>query len=198
MMHGCLIRFKRGEGRTKPFAYPRHAATLARVKKRVPETFVAIDFETADPGRDSACAVGLVRVERGRVVARRSRLIRPPRASFTFSHLHGITWSRVAGEPTFRELWPTLKDLFDGAEFLAAHNAAFDRSVLQACCAAARLRPPPLPFLCTVHLARRAWGIRPTKLPDVCRHLGVPLKHHDALSDAEACARIILASKGLP
>ena len=35
--------------------------------------FVAIDFETADAKRDSACAVGLVRVESGRVVYRESR-----------------------------------------------------------------------------------------------------------------------------
>jgi DNA polymerase-3 subunit epsilon len=26
----------------------------------------------------------------------------------------------------------------------------------------------------------------------VCRHLGIPLNHHDALSDAEACARIAI------
>jgi len=31
-------------------------------------------------------------------------------------------------------------------------------------------------------------------LPDVCRHLGLPLQHHNALSDAEACANIVLAA----
>ena len=40
--------------------------------------FVALDFETADHGSDSACQVGLVRVEDARVVRRESRLIRPP------------------------------------------------------------------------------------------------------------------------
>ena len=40
------------------------------------------------------------------------------------------------------------------------------------------------------------WGVRPTKLPDVCRFLGIPLKHHDALSDAEAAARIVIAARG--
>ena len=33
-------------------------------------TFVAIDFETADNGADSACSVGLVRVEALKVVRR--------------------------------------------------------------------------------------------------------------------------------
>ena len=45
--------------------------------------FVAIDFETADYQRDSACAVALVRVESGKIVAREHRLIRPPRRTFT-------------------------------------------------------------------------------------------------------------------
>jgi DNA polymerase-3 subunit epsilon len=36
------------------------------------------------------------------------------------------------------------------------------------------------------------WGIYPTKLPNVCRHLGISLNHHEASSDAEACARIMI------
>ena len=54
-----------------------------------------------------------------------------------------------------------------------------------------------LPFLCTVKLARATWNLYPTKLPDVCRHLGLDLDHHDAASDANACARIVVAA-GLP
>jgi len=34
------------------------------------DCYVALDFETADQGRDSACAIGLVRVERGAIVAK--------------------------------------------------------------------------------------------------------------------------------
>ena len=157
--------------------------------------FVAIDFETADYGPDSACAVALVRVEDGRIAERVCRLIRPPRREFVFSYIHGITWTDVAGEPTFGEVWPGLACLLTGAQFLAAHNAPFDAGVLRACCAASGLRPPRLGFECTVRLARAVWGIFPTKLPDVCRHLRIPLKHHDPASDAEACARIVIAAR---
>jgi DNA polymerase III subunit epsilon len=159
-------------------------------------TFVAIDFETADAGRDSACAVGMVRVEGDRIVRSEVRLIRPPRREFSFTWVHGITWAQVAGAPLFREVWSELRGLLDGAEFLAAHNAPFDRSVLRACCAAAGVEPPPQPFECTVKMARRAWNIRPTRLDNVCRSLKIPLRHHDAGSDAEACARIVLAARG--
>lgn len=156
--------------------------------------FVAIDFETADSLRDSACAVALVRVEKGVIVAREHRLIRPPRSAFQFSYLHGIEWKHVKGEPAFREVWLALAPILEGVGFLAAHNAPFDRSVLEKCSAAARLPPPRHRFECTVRLARQTWGIYPTKLPNVCEALDIPLKHHEALSDAEACARIVIAA----
>ena len=156
--------------------------------------FVALDFETADHGPDSACAVGLVRVEGGQIVQRQSLLIRPPRPRILFGHVHGITWPMVATAPTFADAWPTLTPLLAGAGFVAAHNAPFDRRVLRACCEAAGHAVPELPFVCTVQLARKRWGLKPNDLPSVCRRLGIGLIHHNALSDAEACARIVLAA----
>lgn len=157
--------------------------------------FVAVDFETADHSPDSACAIGLVRVEGWKVVRSEARLIRPPRSYIVFSYLHGITWSQVEDRPTFAELWPELSPLLDGAEFLVAHNASFDRGVLRACCASAGVPTPNQPFVCSMREARQTWKVYPTKLPDVCRYLGLSLKHHDALSDAEAAARIVIAAR---
>ncbi|MXZ72928.1 MAG: 3'-5' exonuclease [Acidobacteria bacterium] len=158
-------------------------------------TFVAIDFETASARHDSACAVGVAACCSGRVVLSRTYLIRPPTGQFTFTDVHGLDWEAVRSAPTFAELWPTLRAWIAGAAFVAAHNASFDRSVLHACCARYRLPPPRTGFVCTVQLARAQWGIRPTKLPDVCRRLGIPLRHHDAEADAVACARIVLAAE---
>ena len=154
--------------------------------------FIAIDFETADNGRDSACAVGLVRVEDERIVRTEYRLIRPPRPDMLFTYIHGITWEEVENEPAFAEVWPGLADLFEGIEFITAHNAPFDKGVLNACCAAAGLVPPALPFVCTVKLSKKELGINPAKLSHVCHHLSIPLNHHNALSDAEACAKIMI------
>ena len=173
----------------------RKAALIKRLleQERGP-TFVALDFETADNSPDSACALGLVRVENHRIVQRTYSLIKPPRQKFIFTYIHGITWEDVANQPTFGELWPTYSPMLEGIDFLAAHNASFDRSVLHRCCAAAGLEPPEIPFRCTVQLARRTWNIRPTKLNNVCDHLGITLKHHFAASDAEACALIVIAA----
>ena len=171
-------------------------ATLIKrlVKQARGPTFVALDFETADYPRDSACALGLVRVENHRIVRRAYHLIRPPRRRFSFTYLHGITWEDVAHQPTFAELWPSLTPILQDVDFLAAHNASFDRSVLHQCCKTARMTPPAIPFECTVRLARQTWNIYPTKLNHVCDHLGITLKHHFAASDAEACALIVIAA----
>lgn len=168
---------------------------MSLLPRRPDSSFVAIDFETADNGRDSACSVALVRVEHNTIVDRAYYLIRPPRERFLFTYIHGITWRQVAHERSFGELWPELHARLQGVEFIAAHNAPFDKGVLNACCRAAAVAAPLLPFVCTVRLARSTWQLYPTKLPDVCGFLDIPLKHHDALSDAEACARIVISAR---
>jgi DNA polymerase-3 subunit epsilon len=151
---------------------------------------VAIDFETADYGADSACALGVVTIERGRIAERGYRLIRPPRKNFVFSYIHGITWRDVKAAPAFGEVWESMRDLWQGADYFVAHNAGFDRKVLAACCAAEGLAAPAAPFICTVQVARKQWNCRPANLAAVCERLGIALKHHDAASDAHACAAI--------
>ncbi len=156
--------------------------------------FLAIDFETAGYKRDSACSVGLVKVVAGKIVEQAVHLIKPPSKEFVFTHIHGLTWQDVAKSADFGELWPKIAPLFENVEFLAAHNAPFDKGVLNACCTRYGIENPNLPFQCTVKIARAAWNIYPTKLSDVCRELQIELNHHEALSDALACAKIMLAS----
>jgi DNA polymerase III subunit epsilon len=162
--------------------------------KQTPLTFVGLDFETADHGADSACAVGLVRVEGDRIINREHYLIRPTRNSFFFTPIHGITWEHVHEKPTFEELWPRILNMLLGAEFIASHNVGFDRRVLESCCQAAKIRLPEVRFVCTMKLSRRLWNIRPTSLSNVCRYLGLRLDPHEVLSDAEACVGIVLAA----
>ena len=156
--------------------------------------FTAIDFETATYGGESACALGLVRVSGTEIVRSDYFKIRPPSRDFRFTHIHGLTWADVENEPDFGALWPRMEDFFNGVDFVAAHNSGFDANVLAACCGLYGLPYPERPFVCTVQLARSMWPVRPTKLPDVCRYLSIPLRHHAADSDSEACARIVIAA----
>lgn len=168
---------------------------MASTVDLMPGPFVAIDFETADHGPDSACAVGLVRVDGGRITRRVRQLIRPPRDTMLFTHIHGITLDDVESKPDFAQAWPVLLPVLEDVAFLAAHNAAFDRGVPHACCAEAGLQPPTLPWVCSVRVARRTLGIFPANLGNVARVMGLKLNHHEPLSDAEACARIVLAAR---
>ena len=155
---------------------------------------VAIDFETANHDPGSACAVAVALIENRQITATRDWLIRPPTPEFVFTYVHGIDWKDVAGQPEFGTVWDEMAPLVSDADYFVAHNAPFDRNVLTHCCRNAGRPPPAAPFLCTVRLARDAWGIYPTKLPDVCRKLRIPLNHHNARSDATACARIAIAA----
>lgn len=156
--------------------------------------FAAIDFETANNARDSACALGVVIVERDRIVERLYALIRPPSREFLFTAIHGLSWDDVKHAPRFDAVWTEMARELKNVGFFAAHNAPFDKGVLNACCASHDLPTPVQPFVCTVKLARAQWDIYPTKLPDVCDYLGIDLRHHQADSDAEACARIVMAA----
>ena len=155
-------------------------------------TFLAIDFETANNARDSACAIGLVRVEDNVIVEKQTHLIKPPYRDFLYTYIHGITYSEVREAPTFGELWERIEPLFEGVDFLVAHNSSFDEGVLRACCRRYGVSYPEIPFQCTVKISRKLWKIKPTRLNNVCDHFGISLNHHEAGSDTEACARIMI------
>jgi DNA polymerase-3 subunit epsilon len=66
-------------------------------------SFAAIDFETANHSRGSACAVAVVRVKNGRVTSKSTQLLRPPYSDFVFTPIHGITWEMTRRQPSFKD-----------------------------------------------------------------------------------------------
>lgn len=161
----------------------------------MPHPWVAIDFETATGAPASACALGLVVIEGGRIAEERSWLIRPPGNEYSWfnTRIHGIDAARTASEPEFAQVWPEIARYMDGS-MLLAHNASFDAGVLRGELQRNGLEPPAaLGYHCTVTMARKTWPEhRRNRLPDVCERCGIPLRHHDAASDAAACAHIAL------
>ncbi len=158
--------------------------------------FTAIDFETASRRPDSACQLAAVTVRGGRIVDQMSWLIRPE--PFYFSEfnirIHGITPDSVRDSPRFGQLWPEISARF-GADCLVAHNASFDIGVLLACLRAHRQTIPELRFACTRAIARRTWPHRRRYgLKPLAEWLGIRFRHHDALEDSIACAKILLAA----
>ena len=157
---------------------------------------VAIDFETANETRTSACSIGVAWIENGRVTGTEEHLIRPrePRFNPFNSAIHGIREEDVANAPEFPEVWASLRERVQG-RLILAHNAAFDVSVLRHTLTDYGLDWPACDYLCTVMMARRAWPtLTGHRLNHLADFLGIALHHHHAGSDAEACGRIALAA----
>lgn len=149
-------------------------------------TFTAIDFETAQGPRWSICQVGLVRMEQGRVTDKLSLLVRPPDNYYwdKFTEIHGLCWEDTAHSENFAQVWPTVMPFIEG-QTVVAHNAAFDCGCLRQTLQYYGLDEPAYEHACTLQLYRKG-------LAACCREHGIALNHHDALSDALACAELYL------
>ena len=159
--------------------------------------FAAIDFETANAAPSSVCSVGVVVVRDGVVAEKFYSLIRPEPEFYSFhnTRVHGITEEDTAMSPIFPAVWNEIAPFVEGLE-LYAHNAQFDKACLKAAHKAYSMEYPDYTFKCSCVLARKKLKGVLVKcgLAEVAAHLGVPLEHHhNALEDAEACARVVLA-----
>ncbi len=154
--------------------------------------FVAIDFETANQDRDSACEVSLVRfTEGGPAESLTSYLFQDDFAGINIS-IHGIGPDDVVGAPPFAEFWPQARN-FIGSSPLVSHNAGFDISVLHRSLKGAPVGPE-LPYFCTMVLSRRTLPIAYFSLANVSQHLGIDHPEaHRAESDAITAGNVALA-----
>lgn len=159
--------------------------------------YVAIDFETANRSRASACSLAAVTVENGQIVNAAYSLIRPPVLQFDYwnTRIHGLTAKDVADKQTFAELWPRIRPHLEN-KIVIAHNAPFDIAVLRSMLDEYRLPHPRFQYACTVDIARRVWAdVENYKLPTLANRLAILFEHHNALHDARACAMIALAAR---
>jgi DNA polymerase-3 subunit epsilon len=148
------------------------------------DTFTAIDFETAQGKRSSICQVGIVKVVDGEIVETYDQLIRPPDNYYFYrnTEIHGITSYDTLHKPSFSELWSEIKPFIEGQN-LVAHNAAFDVSCLHQTLDFYNLERINFNQFCTYKIYKE-------KLSVLCDRFDIALNHHDALSDALACAAL--------
>ena len=157
-------------------------------------TFTAIDFETATAYHP--CSVGIVTVEEGIIVDEFVTLIQPPNNFYNPFNIqvHGIYPRDIANAKTFLEVFPEIERRLKN-RVVVAHNESFDRNVLSKTMALHGLNYEDLNigsrWECTVKIYK-AKGFKPAKLSDCCRIMNIALEHHEALSDARACAKLYL------
>ena len=150
----------------------------------MPLNFTTIDFETANGSPASPCAVGLVKVVDGHIVDEYLATFMPPSPHDWFHEgnirIHGIKRSDVEDGHTWSEILPQVREFVDG-DVLVAHNATFDMGVLKASAEAISFELPKVYNLESYRLNAVAYAIGHEEFD-----------HHDALADADACARIMI------
>jgi DNA polymerase-3 subunit epsilon len=167
----------------------------------VPLNFTAIDFETANSSSASPCAVGLVKVVDGKVVDSWATLMRPPMGFGHFDpmniRVHGIQPEQVGSAPSAPEAFADMLDWING-DIMVAHNAAFDMGVIRATLEVIGRPIPNLEYACSLSVARQTYkkvgGVPANhRLSTMAELIGIQdFNHHDALADADACARLML------
>jgi DNA polymerase-3 subunit epsilon len=162
-------------------------------------SFVALDFETANSARSSACSLGMTKVVDGEVTDTKYELFLPPEGHDYFEprniSIHGITPAQVKSKPRFAQAWPEFSD-FIGELPVVAHNASFDLSVLRGSLQASDISWPNLQYACTMVMSRKLFKLTSHSLLYVAHSAGVAWDsemHHDALYDSKICAEIVLS-----
>jgi DNA polymerase-3 subunit epsilon len=159
-------------------------------------TFTAIDFETATGHPESACAVGIITVDEGVITDQYYTLIQPPWNQYSYHNIrvHGITPEHTRNEKPFDAHFSTIRNKLFGRK-IVAHNEQFDRNVLRRTMQHYGLYYDELEIAdrweCTCRIYR-AKGYKPANLKYCSERNNIVLNHHDALSDALACARLYL------
>jgi DNA polymerase-3 subunit epsilon len=151
------------------------------------DSFTAIDFETACGSRNSICQVGLVKVVNGIIVDELNLLVQPPNNCYwdRFIDIHGISPKVTSKELTFDKIWHLIEPFITNQNVVAHNGMRFDFPVLQTTLIHYGMETPAYNKHCTYKL----FG---DNLASLCRKHKIVLNHHDALSDAKACAELYL------
>ncbi len=164
-----------------------------------PDSFAAIDFETANHHPSSMCSVGIVIVENKIITDKIYRLIQPEPNYYSYwnTQIHGISYEDTQNAPIFPFVWNEIAPKI-GRLPLVAHNSPFDEGCLKTAHKVYSMDYPDYIFYCTCRASRQTFGklLSNHKLNTVSEFCGFDLKnHHHALADAEACARIMIHIK---
>ena len=154
--------------------------------------FIAIDFETANQNRVSACALGLVFVKDDRIAFQTSFHIKPPIGENFSSRnigIHGISAEDVDYAMTFDELWECELLNYLNDNLVIFHNASMDLSVLKNLFEHYSITDYDIDYVDTMRIAEKSGN--PKKLQELAQLFDVEFENnHDPEKDAKACAMI--------
>jgi len=155
------------------------------------ENFIAIDVETANGSRGSICQIGVAAYSGSNRSWVWSTLVNPEEAFDEGNiRIHGIRSHDVQSAPRYPNVFEELARLVRG-QFVVSHSR-FDCDALHEASSKYGLDFPEAKWIDSCRVARLAWPtLRSHALDVLCGHLSIELKHHDAASDAVACAEVL-------
>ena len=156
--------------------------------------FIAFDIEMPGQKDMRISAIGITVVEDGEIVDKRFYLVNPEcRFDPYVIKLIGITPEMVNDKPTFPFVWKEIEEIMSSG-ILVAHGAAGDMKTLCECLRHYSIRwKDTAEFICTCDMGLACYPhLNGHGLDTLCEHIGFKLNHHNALSDSEGCARILL------
>ena len=153
---------------------------------------VVLDTETTGLSPqvgDRILEIAAIRVKDGKEIAVFDRLINPERECGVGAYnVHGISMDDVKNAPKFAEVIDELNELWDGAEYLVAHNAKFDHGFLEHEFKIADKEFIPPKLFCTMEFSRELFpNAASHSLDNICKKFGIKSKdsteRHRALED---------------
>lgn len=157
--------------------------------------FIAIDFETANEKPSSICEAGICVVKGGKVVEKKSWLVRPENNLYNYWNIkvHGIRPEQTQDSPDFSAVWNEIEAYIRDCPVLVAHNASFDMGCIRHSLELYGIAKPKIKYFCSLRAARHIYDFYCNKLDYLCDHFEISCgTHHRAGDDAEMCARLFL------
>lgn len=129
--------------------------------------------------------MGIVRVVDGIITDELSILVQPPNNYYwpQFTDIHGIKAQQTANSPTFNQVWHQIAPFIKNQNVVAHNGFGFDFPVLNKTLEYYDLVTPEYTKFCTYKIFK-------SNLKSLCNDYNISLNHHDALSDARACAKL--------
>jgi DNA polymerase-3 subunit epsilon len=114
-------------------------------------------------------------------------LVQPPDNYYwsRFTDIHSIAAKDTINAPTFDQVWQQIVPYIKNQNVIAHNGFGFDFPVLDRTLLHYGLLIPDYNKFCT-------YKIYKSNLANLCQEFNITVNHHDALSDARACAVLYL------
>lgn len=161
--------------------------------------YIAIDFETANQFKNSACSVGLVRFINGIETDSCYSLIHPAKMYFIpewTRDIHHISYDHVRDKPYFPEIWDSMVMPFinrtPGIPLVAHNGQTFDMPLIKECCDYFGMEIPSFSYFDSLLIARKTWPEAEShRLTELGKDFEIKYLAHDALEDSRTCGQIL-------